>query len=183
MTTSLRTERLVLRPWRDEDLEPFAAMGQDPEVMAHFPGLIDRARAEAILLRFRAHFAKHGWGIFALEAPGVAPFLGFVGLQWVPFEAPFTPAVEIGWRLARAHWGNGYATEAARAALDFGFDELSLEEIVAMTVRANVRSWRVMERIGMMRDEGGDFDHPNVPEGHPLRRHILYRMRARPTAA
>ena len=140
-------------------------------------------QSEAIVLRVRAHFAKHGWGLWAVEVKDKEPFIGYVGLQWVPFEAHFTPAVEVGWRLSRAHWGHGYATEAARAAIDFAFAEAGLEEVVAMTVPANVRSQRVMERIGMMRDEGGEFDHPRVPDGHPLKRHILYRMRARQTAA
>jgi ribosomal-protein-alanine N-acetyltransferase len=180
---SLRTERLLLRPWEDDDVEPFAEMGQDPEVMVHMPGLLDPMQSQALVLRVRAHFAKHGWGLWAVEVPQKASFIGFVGLQWVPFESHFTPAVEVGWRLARPHWGHGYATEAARAAVEFGFDEAGLEEVVGMTVPANVRSQRVMERIGMMRDEGGDFEHPRVPEGHPLKRHILYRVRARPSAA
>ena len=130
-----------------------------------------------MVARIRAHFARHGFGFWAVEVPGVAEFIGLVGLAVPRFEAHFTPCVEIGWRLARAHWGRGYATEAARAALDFGFRDLNLDEIVAFTVPTNRRSRAVMERIGMTRSAADDFDHPAIPEGHPLRRHVLYRAR------
>jgi len=172
----LTTERLVLRAWRDADLAPFAALCADPRVMEHFPSLPSRAESDATVARIRRHFDAHGFGLWAVEAPGVADFLGFVGLIHVPFTAAFTPAVEIGWRLAAAHWGSGYATEAARRALAFGFEQLQLDQIVSMTVPGNLRSRGVMERLGMHRAPADDFDHPRLPDGHPLRRHVLYRL-------
>jgi RimJ/RimL family protein N-acetyltransferase len=175
LTLTIRTTRLRLRGWRDEDLAPFAAMNADPAVMEFFPRPLDRAESDAAVARIREHFARHGFGLWAVEVPGVADFIGFVGLAVPRFEAHFTACVEIGWRLARAHWGRGYATEAARAALDFGFRDLALKEIVSFTVPANLRSRAVMERIGMTRSPDDDFDHPGLPEGNPLRRHVLYR--------
>jgi RimJ/RimL family protein N-acetyltransferase len=171
----LRTPRLHLRTWRDEDLPAFAAINSDPRVMEFFPKPLDRAETEAMVARIRDHFARRGFGLWAVEVPGIAEFIGFVGLSTPGFEAHFTPCVEIGWRIARDHWGHGYATEAALASLDFGFRELDLPEIVSFTVPANRRSWGVMERIGMTRSPSEDFDHPFLPEGHPLRRHVLYR--------
>jgi ribosomal-protein-alanine N-acetyltransferase len=135
-----------------------------------------RAEIDAFIQRIKTHFAEHGFGWWAVEVPGVAPFIGFIGLAVPRFEAPFMPAIEVGWRLASAHWGKGYATEGARAALEFGFTQLGLEEIVSFTVPANARSLRVMERLGMTHDPAEDFDHPRLPEGHPLRRHVLYRL-------
>lgn len=173
----LRSARVLLRGWRAEDLEPFAAMCADPEVMRHFPSTLTRAECAGLIQRVKDHFALRGFGFWAAEVPGVAPFIGFVGLGVPRFEAPFMPCVEIGWRLARAHWGHGYVTEAGRAALAFGFGPLRLEEIVSFTVPGNLRSRAVMERLGMRRDEAGDFDHPVMAEGHPLRRHVLYRLR------
>jgi RimJ/RimL family protein N-acetyltransferase len=174
---TLETPRLRLRHWRDEDLAPFAALNADPVVMEFFPKPLDRAESDAAVARIRDHFARHDFGLWAVEVPGVAEFIGFVGLCVPRFEAHFTPCVEIGWRLARDHWGYGYASEAARAALNFGFRDRSLEEIVSFTVPANQRSRAVMERIGMTRSPDDDFDHPALPEGHPLRRHVLYRAR------
>lgn len=171
-----RTERLLLRTWRPSDREPFARMNADPEVMRHFPAPLQRAESDALADRIEAHFAAHGFGLWAVEVVGGAPFVGFVGLQVVPFEAPFTPAVEIGWRLAASAWGRGYATEAAREAVRIAFEELRLPALVSFTTPQNVRSRRVMERIGMVPDPAGDFDHPRLPEGHPLRRHVLYRL-------
>lgn len=180
---TIRTDRLLLRPWRDADLPAFAAIGADPEVMEFFSGMLDRAGSDRLAARIRGHFERQGFGLWAVEVPGVADFIGFVGL-WIPdFETPFTPCVEVGWRLAREHWGRGYATEAARASLDFGFGTLGLPEIVSYTVPENARSRRVMERIGMERAVGEDFDHPSLPEGHPLRRHVLYRARRGPASA
>jgi RimJ/RimL family protein N-acetyltransferase len=173
---TLRTPRLLLRPWRDDDADAFVAMFDDPAVM-EFLQPQDRAAIEAIISRVRAHFDQHGFGWWAAEAPGVAPFIGFIGLSHISFEAHFTPAVEVGWRLASAHWGRGYATEGARAALEAGFTQLGLDEIVSITVPANTRSRRVMERIGMTRNEADDFDHPRLAEDHPLHRHVLYRIR------
>jgi RimJ/RimL family protein N-acetyltransferase len=171
----LMTERLLLRQWRPEDLEPFARLGADPEVMRYFPSTQPRERSDALARDLAHAIEERGWGFWAVEVRSGAPFIGFVGLGDPGFDAHFMPAVEIGWRLAREHWGQGYATEAARAAVEFGFGELGLEEIVAMTVPANSRSRAVMERLGMTWDPADDFDHPRVPPG-PLRRHVLYRL-------
>ena len=174
----LMAERLILRPWRDEDLAPFAAMNADPAVMRHFPSTLGRAESDAMVGRIRLHFATRGFGMWAVEIPGVTPFAGFIGLSVPRFEAPFMPCVEIGWRLATACWGRGYATEGARAALTFGFGTLKLAEVVSFTVVANQPSRRVMERLGMGHDPADDFDHPSIAEGHPMRRHVLYRLQA-----
>jgi RimJ/RimL family protein N-acetyltransferase len=144
--------------------------------MEHFPAMLTHAESDAFVDRIEARFDRQGFGLWAVEVVGVVPFIGFVGLNPPSFEAHFTPAIEIGWRLARAHWGRGYATEGAKAALAFGFEQLGLAEIVSFTVPANEASWRVMERLGMTRDPADDFDHPALPVGHPLRRHILYRL-------
>jgi len=173
----LRTERLLLRGWRDEDRGPFAALNADPEVMAHFPATLDRVQSDAMADRVAARMGASGYGLWAVEVPGVAPFIGFVGLAPIPFEAHFTPALEVGWRLARAHWGAGYATEAARAVVSFAFVDLDLDEVVSITTPANTRSVAVMERIGLTHDPADDFDHPRFGPGHPLRRHLLYRGR------
>jgi RimJ/RimL family protein N-acetyltransferase len=173
----VRTERLLLRRWRDADLAPFAAMNADPRVMEHFPAVLSRAESDGRVQRILAHFDRHGYAQWAVEIPGVAPFAGFIGLAVPGFDAHFTPCVEIGWRLAAEYWGLGYATEGARAALAFGFMELKLSEIVSFTVPANMRSRRVMERLGMTHDPRDDFDHPSLADGHPLRRHVLYRIR------
>ncbi|MBA4097266.1 MAG: GNAT family N-acetyltransferase [Rhodospirillum sp.] len=172
---SLTTPRLLLRPWRDDDVEAFAAMFDDPAVM-EFLRPADRATIEAIVGRVHAHFDRHGFGWWAAELRKTGAFIGFIGLATIPFEAHFTPAVEIGWRLASAYWGQGYATEGARASLEAAFTRLGLDDIVSITVPANARSCRVMERIGMTRDPNGDFDHPRLAEGDPLRRHLLYRI-------
>lgn len=171
----LVTARLVLRQWRPDDLDQFAAQSADPEVMRYFPSTHTREQSDALARDFAHGIDERGWGFWAVEVQGGAPFIGFVGLIEPGFEAPFTPAVEVGWRLGREHWDHGYATEAARAAVQFGFRELDLGEIVAVTVPANVRSRRVMERLGMTHDPADDFDHPRVPPG-PLQRHVLYRL-------
>jgi RimJ/RimL family protein N-acetyltransferase len=172
----LRTERLLLRQWRDEDREPFAALNADPEVMRHFPAPLPRVASDALVDRASAHLAEHDWGLWAVELVETGAFLGFTGLAVPRFEAPFTPAVEVGWRLRGDAWGFGYATEAARAALGVAFGELGLQEIVSFTATGNDRSRAVMTRIGMTHDPDDDFDHPALPEGHPLRRHVLYRL-------
>ena len=172
----LSTDRLRLRAWRVADRAAFAALNADPIVMEHMPATLSSVESDALIARFEAHWRDHGFGLWAVERPEDQQFLGFVGLSRPSFEAPFTPAVEIGWRLARDEWGHGYATEAARAVLQFGFESLGLEEIVSFTVPANVRSRAVMERLGMHRDPADDFDHPRLPEGHALRRHVLYRL-------
>lgn len=174
---TLKTNRLILRPWKESDLEPFAKLNADPTVMECFPAPLSREESDALAHRLQAKMAEQGWGMWAVEVPGIADFIGFIGLYPVPFDAPFTPAVEVGWRLLHEHWGKGYAPEGAKAALDFGFQTLKLKEIVSYTAVANVRSRRVMEKLGMHRDPKDDFDHPKVPEGHPLRRHVLYRLR------
>ncbi|HEY3741055.1 MAG TPA: GNAT family N-acetyltransferase [Bryobacteraceae bacterium] len=173
----IATERLLLRRWKPEDLEPFAAMNADPEVMQHFPSTLTREQTAAGIKRVEAHFERYGWGLLAAEHEGA--FIGYVGLFHVPFESHFTPAVEIGWRLKRSHWNRGLATEAARACLQFGFEKAGLQEIVSFTIPINLPSRRVMEKIGMQHDAQGDFEHPKVPAGHPMRRHVLYRIKAR----
>lgn len=172
----IRTERLVLREWREADREPWAEMSADPAVMEFFPATLDRAAADAAFDRFSTALEQRGWGLWALEYEG--RFLGFTGLNPVGFEAPFAPATEIGWRLRREAWGRGFATEAARAAVAHAFAELGLLELVSFTAVGNLRSRAVMERLGMTHDPAEDFDHPNVQPGSPLRRHVLYRVRA-----
>ena len=179
----LRTERLLLRGWRDADRAPFAALNADPEVMEHFPSTLSRDASDRLVDAIAEGWARNGFGLWALERLEDGAFLGFTGLSRPSFDAPFMPAVEVGWRLAQAAWGRGYATEAARAALAFGFDAAGLDQIVSFTVPANVRSRAVMERIGMTHDPADDFDHPRLPDGHRLRRHVLYRLRRVPVAA
>ena len=175
---TLLTPRLTMRAWRRDDREPFAALNADPEVMRHFPSTLSRAKSDELADRIEDHFARHGFGLWAVEIPGVAPFAGYAGLSVPAFAAPFTPCVEIGWRLARAFWRQGYATEAARSVAVFAFETLRLPELVSFTVPDNAASRRVMEKLGMTRDPSEDFDHPSLPAGHPLRRHVLYRLRA-----
>lgn len=172
----IETPRLRLRRWRPADRAPFAALNADPRVMEYLPTALTREQSDAVAERIAAHFAEHGFGWWAAEIPGVAPFAGFIGIARPRFAAHFTPCVEIGWRLAAEHWGQGYATEGARAALAFGFERLGLAQIVSITVPENTRSRRVMEKLGMTRDPSEDFDHPLLPEGHRLRRHVLYRI-------
>lgn len=167
-----RTERLTLRPWQERDREPFAALNADPEVMAHFPAPLDRAGSDALVDRFRAETARRGFGMYAVEERASREFVGMVGLAVPGWEAPFLPAVEIGWRLARPWWGRGLAEEAARDVLAWAFGTLRLPRLVSFTSLTNTRSWRLMERLGMAR--AAEFEHPRVPEGHPLRPHVLY---------
>ncbi|HZT89063.1 MAG TPA: GNAT family N-acetyltransferase [Stellaceae bacterium] len=176
MAAELRTPRLLLRPWGDGDLDAFAEMSADPAVMRYLRPMPDRSAADAWATQARAHWDEHGFGQWVVELPGVAAFIGVIGLCHVGYEAHFTPAVEVAWRLAQPYWGRGYASEAARASLDYGFGRLGLAEIVAVTVPANRASRGVMERLGMTRDAADDFDHPRVAEG-PLKRHVLYRLR------
>lgn len=175
-THELRTDRLLLRAWREEDRGSFAAMNADPVVMEHFVATYDRARSDAAVDRIRERWAADGYGLWALERIDTGELIGYSGLSPAEFEAPFTPAVEVGWRLAPGHWGHGFATEAARASLRFGFETVGLPEIVSFTAVGNVRSRRVMERIGLRRDPTGDFEHPAVPVGHPVRPHVFYRL-------
>jgi ribosomal-protein-alanine N-acetyltransferase len=171
------TDRLILREWRKADRAPFAAMNADPAVMEHFPAPLTRSQSDAFVERITEHLAEHGFGLWALERRSTGEFLGFTGLAVPRFAAHFTPAVEVGWRLSRQAWGRGYATEAERAALNAGFSDFGLAEIVSFTVPANVRSRAVMERLGMTHEEADDFDHPALPLDSPLRRHVLYRLR------
>jgi RimJ/RimL family protein N-acetyltransferase len=192
----LSTSRLILRQWREADRSAFAQLNDDPTVMEYMPRRLSRDESDAAAARLAAALETRGWGCWAVEVKSTAvksgalkssgfegtaanagtPFIGFVGLSVPSFEAHFTPCVEIGWRLAKEHWGYGYASEAAAASLRFAFDHLKLEQIVAFTVPLNKRSMRVMERIGMSRDPAGDFEHPKLPPGHPLRPHVLYRV-------
>jgi RimJ/RimL family protein N-acetyltransferase len=176
----LRTRRLLLRRWRASDRVPFAEMNTDPDVMEYFPAKLTREQSDAMIERIEATFDTYGYGLWAVEVAATRTFIGFTGLAPVPFEAHFTPAVEIGWRLAQQAWGQGYATEAARAAARFGFDARSgpaLAEIVSFTTLVNVRSQAVMRRLGMTRDPADDFPHPRL-SGHPLEHHVLYRLTA-----
>jgi len=176
------TQRLVMRRWTDDDLAPFAAMNADPQVMRYFPAPLDRAGSDALVARIEAQFDQLGYGLWALELRETGEFIGFTGLLLQTFPAHFTPAVEVGWRLAQAAWGRGLATEAARQALEVGFGAGQLDEIVSMTAWSNGPSRRVMRRLGMTHDPADDFDHPRVPERHPLRPHVLYRIGRPPSA-
>jgi ribosomal-protein-alanine N-acetyltransferase len=171
----LTTPRLILRQWRPADRAPFAALNGDPQVMQFMRNKLDRTASDALADRIEAHIAAHGFGLWAVEVPQVAPFIGFVGFAAPSFRAHFTPCMEIGWRLARAHWGFGYATEAASAAMAHGFQSLGLPEIVSFTFAGNARSRAVMERLGMTHDPRDDFDHPMMAENHPRRPQVLYR--------
>ena len=172
----LHTPRLRLRGWRTEDLRGFAALNADPEVMRHFPSVMSRAQSDAMARRIQAHFALHGFGQWVLERREQPGLIGALGLQQVNFEAAFTPAVEIGWRLQRAHWRQGYAREAAEAVLAYAFESLQLNEVLAFTVPANRPSQGLMQRLGMQHQAAQDFEHPLLPVGHPLRQHVLYRL-------
>jgi RimJ/RimL family protein N-acetyltransferase len=172
----LESARLLLRQWRDEDLPEFAAMCADPQVMRYFPATMSRLESASLIGRIRGHFAEHGYGLWALQRKDSGQFIGFTGLNVVGFDAPFTPATEIGWRLAREHWGLGYASEAAWTALRCGFDRLPLKEVVAFTTQTNLPSEKVMQAIGMHHDPADDFDLPRLEADHPLRRHVLYRI-------
>lgn len=173
----ITTPRLLLREWKNSDLDPFAILNADPRVMRFMPKCLSRQESDAWADRIRAHFLAHGFGLFAAELQPSGNFVGFIGLSVPTFKARFTPCVEIGWRLAAAFWNLGLATEGAKAVLRFGFQTLSLEEVVSFTVPDNLGSRRVMEKIGMVHEPSDDFDHSNLPEGHPLRRHVLYRLR------
>lgn len=174
----IRTRRLVMRRWEDDDRVPFAAMNCDPEVMEYFVTTLDRDESDRAMERIESHFALHNFGLWALELVATGEFIGFTGLAVPLFDAPFTPTVEVGWRLCRKAWGNGYATEAALAALVIGFRHFALSEIVSFTSVENLRSRAVMRRIGMTHDPMDDFDHPMIPVGHRWGRHVLYRISA-----
>ncbi|HEV2885719.1 MAG TPA: GNAT family N-acetyltransferase [Jatrophihabitans sp.] len=172
----MRTARLAMRRWQASDRERFAALNADPQVMAYFPAPLDRVASDAFVDRIEAGFEANGFGLWALERLDTGEFIGFTGLNLARFEAHFTPAVEVGWRLCRQAWGHGFATEAGRQALTVGFSEYGLAEIVSFTAVGNAASRAVMRRLGMSRDPAEDFEHPALPPGHPLRRHALYRL-------
>jgi RimJ/RimL family protein N-acetyltransferase len=172
----LRTQRCLLRAWRDDDLPDWVLMNANPEVRRHFSFVATEEQALGEAQRIRKSMAQRGWGPWALEIPGKLPFAGFVGLIVPTWQAHFTPAVEIGWRLTPEAWGQGYASEAALAALAFAFEVLQLQEVVSITIPANTPSRRVMQRIGMQHDEAGDFLHPTIDPTHPNARHVLYRL-------
>ena len=172
----LETDRLRLRTWQQGDREPFARLNADPRVMEFLPKYLTREESDAMVDRIEEHFRSKGFGLYAVELRSDERFIGYVGLHTPSFEAHFTPCVEIGWRLASDAWGKGFATEGAHAVVRYAFQEIGLKEIVSFTVPANQRSIRVMQKIGMTRDAADDFEHPNLPGGHPLRRHVLYRL-------
>jgi RimJ/RimL family protein N-acetyltransferase len=175
--TELTTPRLWLRQWRASDREPFARLNADPVVMEFMTACLSRTESDAFVRKAAAEIAHQGWGLWAVESRVSGAFVGFVGLRAPSFEAPFTPCVEIGWRLERASWGQGFATEAGLECLRFAFETVALPEVVSFTVYPNVRSRAVMDRLGMARVADGDFDHPRIPAGHRLRRHVLYKLR------
>ncbi|HTY95768.1 MAG TPA: GNAT family N-acetyltransferase [Solirubrobacteraceae bacterium] len=169
---------MLLRGWREDDLVPFAAMGADPEVMEHFPHTLPTTESAEVMARIQSGLHRDGFGFWALEVPGEVTFGGFLGISPVPPEMPFSPSIEIGWRMARPLWGRGLATEAATGVVEHAFTELSMSELVAYTAVGNARSRRVMARLGMERDPGEDFLHPNLPPEHRLAPHVLYRLTA-----
>jgi RimJ/RimL family protein N-acetyltransferase len=172
----LTTDRLILRRWRASDRDPFQALNADPRVMEFFPATLTAEETDELIDRIEQHFESHGFGIYAAELNETREFIGFIGLNIPSFKAPFLPAVEIGWRLAHAHWGQGLATEGARAVISHAFQTLNLPSLVSFTTAANLRSRRVMENIGMVHDPAADFEHPELPASHPLRPHVLYRI-------
>jgi RimJ/RimL family protein N-acetyltransferase len=174
----IQTARLRLRPWREEDKPPFRALNADPRVMAFFPYTLSASQSDALADRCQSFIVQRGWGFWALECSATQEFIGFVGLHAQPDALPFSPCVEIGWRMAHDCWGRGYASEAATAALGFGFDRLGLEEIVAFTAIGNLRSRAVRARIGMREDSATGFGNPSLQANHPLHRHCLYRISA-----
>jgi RimJ/RimL family protein N-acetyltransferase len=173
----LETDRLILRQWKTEDRPSFALMSADPEAMRYLGGIWDRATSDNFIERQIQHFAGHGYGICAIELKESGEFIGFTGIRHVPFEAHFTPAIEIGWRLSSRHWNKGYMTEAAKRVLDYGLNDLKLDEIVSFTSPLNVLSKRVMEKLGMTSDPKDNFRHPSVPADDILSEHVLYRMK------
>jgi RimJ/RimL family protein N-acetyltransferase len=174
----LHTDRLILRGWKPEDRAPFARMNRDPLVMEYFPSQLTEEQSNQLVERIQAHFTQRSFGLWAAELRHQPGFIGYVGLAIPRFETAFTPCVEIGWRLASEYWGRGLATEGAQEIVRHAFQELKVPSLVSFTVQANVRSRRVMEKLGMRHDPSDDFDHPQLPEGHPMRRHVLYRLTA-----
>lgn len=174
----METDRLILRRWQPADLQPFADLNADPRVMEFFPAVMTPDETAAMIKLIEERIDQHGFGFWATELKATGELIGFVGLNVPGYPLPFSPCVEIGWRLATPFWGKGLAQEAARASLRFGFENMKLKEIVSFTTSKNSRSRLVMERIGMTYDPQGNFDHPRLAEGHPLRKHVLYRLKA-----
>lgn len=173
----LETEHLILRSWKEEDREPYFHINQDPKVIECLLGPLTEQQVDLFIEAMNKQQHDRNYTLWAVEEKATGGMMGFIGLNYVEWEAPFTPAVEIGWRLGSEYWGKGYATEGAKAVLEYGFEQLGLQEIVSFTVPANKRSQRVMEKIGMMREEKGDFCHPKLMADHPLSRHILCRLK------
>jgi RimJ/RimL family protein N-acetyltransferase len=177
MTLILETERLILRTWKESDLDAMCEINQDPMVMEYFPAIQDRMTTQKFLEKVKAHYEEHGYSLYACERKDSAECIGFIGLFIPDFQSHFTPANEIGWRLSSKHWGQGFATEGAKAVLDYAFKDLKLDEIVSFTSLENEKSIRVMKKIGLKHNSNDDFDHPKLPLDHPLCRHVLYRLR------
>jgi RimJ/RimL family protein N-acetyltransferase len=171
-----RTERLILRHWRESDREPFARLNADPRVMEFMPGVLTEPESGALAGRIEQHFRDHGFGLCAVEITGRQSFIGFIGLTVATFQAAVTPCVEIGWRLSAEYWGQGFATEGAREMVRYAFEVIGLESLISLTAVGNIRSRRVMQKLGMTHDPHDDFEHPNLPEGHALRPHVLYHL-------
>lgn len=173
----LTTDRLILRTWQASDFEPMCEINQDPTAMEFFPSTQDRKQTSQLIEKIEQHYQQYGYTLYAVELKDSGGFIGFVGLLTPQFEAHFTPNTEIGWRLSAKHWGKGYAPEAAKAVLDFAFNQLNLPEVVSFTSKLNLRSIRVMEKIGLHHDANDDFDHPNLDANDPLAHHVLYRLK------
>ncbi|MDF3048125.1 MAG: N-acetyltransferase [Candidatus Midichloriaceae bacterium] len=175
MKTIIHTDRLILRPWREEDIMPFSSINKDLFVMEYMPNILTTEETALFMNKMVEHYIEYGFGVMALTLKDTQELVGYIGLKNVAFESHFTPAVEIAWRLGSQYWGKGFATEGAKACLDYGFNQIGLEEIVSFTVPDNIRSIKVMERIGMIRDVNGDFSHPKLPLNYKLSKHVLYR--------
>ena len=173
--SELKTERLLLREWSDRDLSGFAELNSDPETMAFFPGQLSREESDAVAEKCQSLISKRGWGFWAVELKSSGEFMGFVGLHTPKPNLPFSPCVEIGWRLLKKYWGKGYATEAAQASLGYAFNTLNLNEVVSFTTVSNVRSRSVMQRLGFSNTHQ-NFEHPDIDKGHLLSEHVLYKI-------
>lgn len=176
MKIIIETDRLILRTWLDNDLQPMLAINQDPKVMEYFPSLQDLEMTKNFIDKVNAHFEKHSYSLYATVRKDTGEFIGFIGLLIADFDAHFTPATEIGWRLSSKHWGQGFATEGAKAVLDYAFRELKIPEIVSFTAEGNAKSVKVMQKIGLRHNENDDFDHQKLDDTNPLKRHVLYRL-------
>lgn len=176
MTIIIETDRLILRTWKDKDIKPYFLINQDPKVIEFLGGALTMEQVQDFIKAQNIQYQERNYALWAAELKESGEMIGFIGLHYVDWEAHFTPAIEIGWRLGSQYWGNGYATEGAKACLSYGFNKIGLREIIAITVPANVRSRRVMEKLGLKRDMGDDFVHPELPHDHHLSQHVLYRL-------